>query len=51
MKNTLSRLVFLLGGVAAGLMVGLLLSTEQRLKLSQQLAAFMGGMSENMPEG
>jgi hypothetical protein len=47
----LSRIVILLGGVAVGVMAGLLLSTEQRLKLSQRLAAVIGGMVEQLPDG
>ncbi|UCC88300.1 MAG: hypothetical protein JSV81_03060 [Anaerolineales bacterium] len=47
----LSWIAILLGGVAAGVMAGLLLSTEQRLRLSQQLAATIGGMAEQMPDG
>lgn len=51
MMKMLSRIMILLGGVAVGVVVGLLLSSEQRLKLSQQLAAVMEGMVERMPDG
>jgi hypothetical protein len=51
MKKMLSRMAILLGGVIAGVIAGLLLSTEQRLKLSQQLAALIGGMVEHCPDG
>jgi hypothetical protein len=47
----LSRIVILLGGVAVGVMAGLLLSTEQRLRLSQRLATVIGGVVEQMPDG
>ena len=51
MKKLLVALAFLLDGVIVGLLVGLLLSTEQRLRLSQQFAGVIGGMEERMPEG
>jgi hypothetical protein len=51
MMKMLSRIMILLGGVAVGVTVGLLLSTEQRLKLSQQVAAMIGGMVERIPDG
>jgi hypothetical protein len=51
MKKLLVALAFLLDGVIVGLLVGLLLSTEQRLRLSLQLAGVIGGMEERMPEG
>ena len=44
-------LIALLGGVIAGLMAGLLLPTEQREKLSRQLATSIGGMVEHLPDG
>jgi hypothetical protein len=51
MKKVLLWMVIILGGLAAGVFVGLLLSTEQRLKLSQQLAVMIGGMVEQCPDG
>ena len=51
MKKLLVALAFLLDGVIVGLIAGLLLSTEQRLRFSQQLAGVIGGMEERMPEG
>jgi hypothetical protein len=51
MKKLLVALAFLLDGVIIGLIAGLLLSTEKRLKLSQQLAGVIVGMEERMPEG
>ncbi len=51
MKGMLLRILFLAGGLLAGLIAGLLLPTEQRLKLSQQLAGMIGRMVEQMPEG
>ena len=51
MKKVLLLLAFLIDGVIVGLVVGLLLPTEQRLKLSRQLATLIGGMAEQMPEG
>jgi uncharacterized membrane protein YeaQ/YmgE (transglycosylase-associated protein family) len=41
----------LLFGVTAGLIAGLLLPTEPRLKLSQLLAGVMGDMLGRMPDG
>jgi hypothetical protein len=46
-----SLLIALLGGVIAGLMAGLLLPTEQREKLSRQLATSIEGMLERCPGG
>jgi hypothetical protein len=51
MNKLLSRLVILLVGVAAGVLAGLLLPTEQREQLSRQLAASIGGMVEHCPDG
>jgi hypothetical protein len=51
MKEKLSSVAILLGGVMVGVIVGLLLSAEQRLKLSQGLATLIGGMAEHMPDG
>ncbi len=51
MKRVLLRLAILLDGVAVGLMLGLLMSTEQRLKISQQLAPLIEGMAAQMPDG
>ena len=51
MKRVLLPMAMLLGGGIAGLMVGLLLSTEQREQLSRQLAGSIGGMVEQMPDG
>ena len=44
-------MAILLGGGIAGLMVGLLLPTEQREQLSRQLAASIGEMVEDCPDG
>jgi hypothetical protein len=51
MKKLLPRIMFLLGGLVAGLVAGLLLPAAQRLRLSQQLAAGIGRVSEQMPDG
>ena len=51
MKRVLLPMAILLVGGIAGLMVGLLLPTEQREQLSQQLAGSIGGMLEQMPDG
>lgn len=51
MKKLLVLLVILLDGVVVGLIAGLLLSTEQRLKISRQLVGAIRGMEEQMPEG
>jgi hypothetical protein len=51
MKKMLVLLAILIDGVVLGLMVGLLLSTEQRLRLSQQLADVIREKEERMPEG
>ena len=50
MKNALTRFIFLIEGVAIGLMIGLLMSTEQRLKVSGRLAAWVGPLAEQMPD-
>lgn len=44
-------LIAILGGAIAGLIAGLLLSTEQRERLSRQLAGFIKGMVGHMPDG
>ena len=49
--RVLLRILFLLGGLIAGLFAGLLLPTEQRLRLSRQLASLIGGVVEQMPDG
>jgi hypothetical protein len=51
MKKALPRILFLLGGLVAGLVAGLLLPAAQRLTLSQQLAARIGKVAERMPDG
>lgn len=51
MKKILVLLAILLDGIAVGLILGLLLSTEQREKLSRQLAVVVEGMETNMPDG
>lgn len=51
MKRMLLRILFLLGGLIAGLIAGLLLPVEQRLRLSRRLAAGIGRMVEQMPDG
>ena len=53
MKKLLVAFAFLFDGVIIGLIAGLLLSTEQRLKLSRQLAPAMEGIAgklEQMPD-
>ena len=50
-KNKLIRLAILLDGIIIGLVIGLLLPTEQREKLSRQVAAVMTGILEYMPDG
>ena len=47
----MKRVLLLSVGLIGGLVVGLLLPTEQREKLSRQLAGTMGGMLEHMPDG
>jgi hypothetical protein len=51
MKKPLVCSLFLLGGLVAGLVAGLLLPAVQRLRLSQQLAAGIGRAAERMPDG
>ena len=51
MKKKLIRLAILLDGIIIGLVIGLLLPTEQREKLSRQVAAVMTGILEYMPDG
>lgn len=51
MKRMLLRMLFLLGGLFAGLMASLLLPAEQRLTLSRGLAAGIGRMVEHCPDG
>jgi hypothetical protein len=51
MVKKLFQLVFLLGVFAAGLVAGLLLSDEERLRLSQQFAAGIERTIEQMPDG
>jgi hypothetical protein len=51
MRKLLPRILFLLGGLAAGLVAGLLLPAGQRLRLSRQLAAGIGTVAEPMPDG
>ncbi len=50
MKKILLPMAMVLGGGIAGLIAGLLLPTEQRAKLSRQLAASIGRMIEHMPD-
>ena len=50
MKKLLVLPAILLDGVIIGLIAGLLLPTDMRLKLSQQLAPVLGGMAEFMPD-
>ncbi len=47
----MKRVLLLIAGLLGGLFVGLLLPTEQREKISRQLAGTMGGMVEHMPDG
>jgi hypothetical protein len=51
MRRLLARILWLAGGLAAGLVAGLLLPAEQRLKLSRQLATGIGSVAEQMPDG
>ena len=51
MKKMLVLLAILLEGVAVGLILGLLLPTEQRDKLSRQLAILIDGLTMRMPDG
>jgi hypothetical protein len=51
MRKLLPRILFLLGGFVAGLVAGFLLPAAQRLRLSQQLAAGIGRVAEQMPDG
>lgn len=50
MKKLLVLLLILLDGLIIGLIAGLFLSTEQRLKLSKQLAPVIEGMEERVPD-
>jgi hypothetical protein len=43
--------LLLTAGLLGGLFVGLLMPTEQREKLSRQLAVVMKGMAASMPDG
>jgi uncharacterized integral membrane protein len=51
MKKLLPRILFLLGSFVAGLVAGLLLPAAQRLRLSRRLAAGIGKVAEQMPDG
>jgi hypothetical protein len=52
MRKLLPQILFLLGGFVAGLVAaGFLLPAAQRLRLSQQLAAGIGRVAEQMPDG
>ena len=51
LRKLLPRILFLLGGLVAGLVAGLLLPAAQRLRLSRQLAAGIGRVAEQMPDG
>ena len=51
MKKMLVLLAILLDGLAVGLILGLLLPTEQREELSRRLAVVVAGVSDNMPDG
>jgi hypothetical protein len=51
MKKLLVLLAILLDGISVGLILGLLLSTEQREKLSRQLAVVVAEVEANMPDG
>jgi hypothetical protein len=51
MRRLLARILCLLAGLAGGLVAGLLLPAEQRLKLLRQLAAGIGSVAEQMPGG
>ena len=43
-------LIALLGGAIAGVIAGLLLSTERREKFSRQLAGAIAGVEERVPD-
>jgi hypothetical protein len=50
-RKLVLRMLFLLGGLVAGLGAGLLLPTAQRLRISRELAARIGRVAELMPDG
>jgi hypothetical protein len=50
MKKMLVRLAILLDGVAVGLILGLLLTAEQRERLSRQLAVLIDGLVVWLPD-
>lgn len=50
MKNVLLLMAVLLGGVFVGVIVGLVLPAEWRVKLSQSLAAPIGHCLEHIPD-
>jgi hypothetical protein len=49
MRKLLPRILFLLGGLVAGLVAGLLLPAAQRLRLSRQLARFSFSRKNRLP--
>jgi hypothetical protein len=51
MKKWLFRIPFLLGGIVAGVIAGLVMPAEWRAKLSRQLASVIGHCLEQMPDG
>jgi hypothetical protein len=51
MRKLLLRILLLVGGFVAGLVDSLLLPATLRLRLSQQLAAGIGRVAEQMPDG
>jgi len=51
MRKVLQPILFLLGGLVAGLVASLLLPAAQRLRLSRQLEAGIGKVAEKMPDG
>lgn len=51
MKKWLFRILFLLGGIVAGVIAGLVMPAEWRAKLSQPLASVIGRMLVQAPDG
>jgi hypothetical protein len=51
MRRVLSRIPLLLGGLVAGLVIGLLLPDAQRLRLSRYLVSGIGRAVSHMPDG
>jgi hypothetical protein len=51
MQKKLVRFLILLSGVAIGVIVGLLLPAESRVRLSQPLAVMIRRMVDGIPDG